>query len=159
MMIKDSKAATARSRIRTCTTVSTIALCGFLAACATPSTSTSNNSATAIPTLDFEPRTSEDHFAQLAYWGSIYEASPSNAEAATNYGRNLRYVGRTQQAVKILAAATSTHPKNAAVLAEYGKALTAAGRALEGLDYLARANTRSPRDWTNLSAEGVAFDH
>jgi len=135
---------------------STLVLCAFLAACAT--TSEPETSATVPDDLPISAKTPENNVAQAAYWGSIYDAQPENREAALNYGRGLRYTGNIQKAVKVLAAAVSTHADDPALLAEYGKALTAAGRPLEGRDYLAQANQRQPGDWTNLSAEGVALD-
>lgn len=93
MMKQEPKTGTACGRAKKFAAVSMVTLCGFLAACGTPSGSTSNAN---IPNMqgaqNFAPKTPEDYMAQLTYWGSIYDGLPDNLEAAVNYGRSLRYV-------------------------------------------------------------------
>lgn len=159
MIKQEPKTGTACGRAKKFAAVSMVTLCGFLAACGTPSGSTSDAN---IPNMqgaqNFAPKTPEDYMAQMTYWGSIYDGLPDNLEAAVNYGRSLRYVGRAKESVKVLSSAVVNHPKDPTVLAEYGKSLTAAGRAAEGLNFLTQANQRRSGDWANLSAEGVTLD-
>lgn len=100
----------------------------------------------------------EDFIAQVAYWGDLYDDNPRDREAALNYGRNLRYVKRTSDAISVLSKAVAAHDDDPLLLAEYGKALTAAGRTAEGAAYLARANDQQEGNWVTLSAQGVALD-
>ncbi len=101
---------------------------------------------------------SENPLTLAAYWGEKYERNPKNAEAALNYGQNLRYIGQPKKATGVLAAALVDSPDDPKLLAEYGKALTETDRLDEGLDYLRKAETLSPKDWTILSAQGVTLD-
>lgn len=102
--------------------------------------------------------TDDDPIANVAYWGSVFESNPKDAEAGLYYGRNLRYVGKADSAAKALAQALTVNPDDAQLMAEYGKALSGIGRTQEGLDYLAKAAVLRPKDWTILSAQGVAYD-
>ncbi len=100
----------------------------------------------------------EDFVAQVAYWGEMYDRNPRNAEAALNYGRNLRYTKRLSDSIAVLSKAVAAHGDDPLLLAEYGKALTASGRTGEGAAYLAQANERQAGNWVTLSAQGVALD-
>ena len=159
-MKQEAKTGTACRRAKKLGAVSMVALCGFLAACGTPSNSSSDADFANLQDVPkFAPKTPEDFLAQQTYWGSIYDTMPENLEAAVNYGRSLRYVGRAKESVKVLSSAVIQNPKDPMIMAEYGKSLTAAGRAIEGLSYLTQANQRRSGDWGNLSAEGVTLDH
>jgi len=100
----------------------------------------------------------EDYVAQVAYWGNLYDRDPRDGAVALNYGRNLRYVKRFQEAVAVLSKAVALHDSDAQLLAEYGKVLTAAGRTAEGAAYLEKANNLQQGNWVTLSAQGVALD-
>jgi len=138
----------------------TLALCILLGGCASGTATPEATPAASPPAADLPmtAKTAENNVAQAAYWGGIYETQPESRDATLNYGRSLRYSGNVQKAVKVLAGGVAAHADDGELLAEYGKALIAAGRTLEGRDYLAEANKRKPGNWTNLSAEGVAYD-
>lgn len=143
--------------------LSGLTLAFLLSACATSAQDASPTDALGVmseapqgPDMFFQRP--EDYVAQVAYWGDLYDHDPRDREAALNYGRNLRYVKRTKDAVAVLSKAVVTHSDDTLLLAEYGKALTAAGRTTEGAAYLARANEQQDGNWVTLSAQGVALD-
>jgi Flp pilus assembly protein TadD len=100
----------------------------------------------------------EDPIAAAAYWGSIYDSNPANADAAAHYGEALRKVGSLDRALSVLEQASEQNPQNAEVLSQYGKTLTTANRAAEASPSLERAALIKPKDASILSAEGVALD-
>ena len=158
---KTSPAKSMAARVRR--QASVLVLSGLLTACASTGGQSPNMAAnSSVPGMDQPPvalgDTPEDQFAQMAYWGSIYEANPSSVDAALNYGRSLRYVERTKQAVTVLSRAVVLDPENPETLSEYGKALVEVGRVMEGADYLSRASSRRPNHWPTLTAEAVALD-
>ena len=142
--------------------VSVLAVCAVLAACQTTSggdnLSDASSAAQAAFPVSAVPGSEDDYVAQIAYWGAIHEETPSNIEAAINYGRALRNMGQIRKAVSILNRAVLLDNENPLALSEYGKVLVQTGRVAEGADYLSRASARNPNDWVILAAEGVAFD-
>jgi len=128
-----------------------------VSACATTSQAPVPDAASGAPAAD-QFYTDRDPFANMAYWGGRLDQNPDDLEAALHYGRNLRYLGRTEEAVKTLADGLSRHPDHAELLAEYGKALANIGRIDEGIEYLNKAAAHRPKDWSIVSAKGVAYD-
>ncbi|MBV1886858.1 MAG: tetratricopeptide repeat protein [Parvibaculaceae bacterium] len=100
----------------------------------------------------------EDMIAMAAYWGSLYEQDPENAEAAAQYGRALRQIGSKEQSHSVLQRAVLQHSSNADVLGEYGKLLTSVGKSDQAVHILGKASNARPNDWSLFSALGVALD-
>ena len=91
-------------------------------------------------------------------WGPLYDKDPTNARAATAYGRALRQLGQRSQAVAVLQTAASKNPENLPLLGEYGRALAENGDLAQALDVLSRAHTPDKPDWRVLSAQGAVLD-
>jgi Flp pilus assembly protein TadD len=87
-----------------------------------------------------------------------YRASPSDPDAALQYGKALRAAGQRSQAVAVLEQATIAHPSNKALLAGYGRALADNGNFQQAFDVLSRAHTPDDPDWRILSAQGTVLD-
>lgn len=105
-----------------------------------------------------ESSRTQDYVAAAAYWGSLYDRKPEDAEAALNYSKALRQIGSIEQSRIVMQRAATLNPDNTDILAEYGKALAAAGQAEQAQFVLGRASSLKPKDWTIISAQGVALD-
>ncbi len=105
-----------------------------------------------------ESTKTQDYVAAAAYWGTLYERNPDQADAAVNYSRALRQIGSVAQAIGVMQRTHITNGSNADVLAEYGKVLAAGGRADQAAAMLNEAARLSPQDWSVRSALGVALD-
>jgi len=105
-----------------------------------------------------ESTRSQDYVAAAAYWGSLHDRKPEDAEAALNYSKALRQIGSIEQSRIVMQRASTLNPTNADILAEYGKALAASGQAEQAQFVLGRAAALKPKDWTIISAQGVALD-
>lgn len=105
-----------------------------------------------------ESTKTQDYVAAAAYWGTLYERNPDQADAAVNYSRALRQIGSVAQAIGVMQRTHITNGSNADVLAEYGKVLAAGGRADQAAAMLNEAARLSPKDWSVRSALGVALD-
>jgi Flp pilus assembly protein TadD len=105
-----------------------------------------------------ESTRTQDYVAAAAYWGSLYDQKPDDAEAALNYSKSLRQIGSIEQSRLVMQRASTLAPNNPEVLAEFGKSLAASGQAEQAQFVLGRASKLKPKDWTILSAQGVALD-
>jgi Flp pilus assembly protein TadD len=103
--------------------------------------------------------TTEEGWRQVAAeWGPRYDKDPSDARAATAYGRALRQLGQRSQAVAVLQTAAAKNPNFQPLLGEYGRALAESGNLAQALDVLSRAHTPDKPDWRILSAQGAVLD-
>lgn len=105
-----------------------------------------------------ESTKTQDYVAAAAYWGTLYDRDPDEADAAVNYSRALRQIGSVAQAISVMQRTHINNGENADVLAEYGKVLAAGGRADQAAAMLNEAARLSPKDWSIHSALGVALD-
>lgn len=96
--------------------------------------------------------------AIAARWRPIYEATPTDATAAINYGRALRALDQKSQALAVLQTAAIKNPRHMQLLGEYGRALADNGRFDEALDVFPRAHTPDRPDWRILAAQGAVLD-
>jgi Flp pilus assembly protein TadD/cell division septation protein DedD len=83
---------------------------------------------------------------------------PSDLETALHQAQTSRQSGDLAEASKILSQLVLFAPDDPRVLAEYGKTLVAEGRTNDALAFLERAIQLQPAEWSNYSAQGIAFD-
>jgi Flp pilus assembly protein TadD len=100
----------------------------------------------------------DDPIAAAAYWGSVHDSNPKDANAVANYGDALRLMGSNEQAITVLDEASKTFPSDGRVLASYGKALAATGHPDDAISILDRAVAADPSNAQTLSAAGVVED-
>jgi len=97
-----------------------------------------------------------------AHWGRLYATDPKNTNFALKLSENLRYIGRYEDAERILRQALREKPNNSELSEELAKTLVASGRLREGaasLTRLAEAPGMPQKRVSKLrSAIGVAFD-
>ncbi len=97
-----------------------------------------------------------------AHWGRLYGTDTKNVKYALKAAENLRYIGRHEDAERILRQTLRAHPNNVDLTEELAKTLIASGRLREGaasLTSLAEAPGMPQERVSKLrSAIGVAFD-
>jgi len=105
------------------------------------------------------PRGTEaDLRRQAADLGARYDARTATPEAALEYARTLRALGRTSEAVAVLQQAAIRAPNHTGLLAAYGKVLADTGRYREAATVLANAHRPEHPDWRILSTQGAVAD-
>ena len=104
------------------------------------------------------PNFNGDLLAEAAFWGTRYDRDPADSEAALNYGRALRRVGKTGEAISVLQKGARLNRENVDLQFELGKSLVADGRSFEGVRQLEQSIVARPTDWELRSAFGVALD-
>lgn len=91
------------------------------------------------------------------YWGKAYAKSPTDAQAALNYARNLKALGEKRQALSVLQQISLLHPTHRGINGEYGRLalefdqLSVASKLLEAAD-----DPTNP-DWKVVSARGTVL--
>lgn len=100
----------------------------------------------------------QNYYAAIAYYRALYVRDPSDARSIVGLAGNLRRVGKTADAVRLLQHAVVRLPDRPELLAELGKAQLAAGRPEEASVALRLAVANGSDDWRTYSAAGVAMD-
>ena len=104
----------------------------------------------------------QNYEAAVGHWGRLYATDQKNPKYAIKTATNLRYIGRYEDAERILRQSLRDHPANSDMMEELAKTLIASGRLREGaasLTRLAEAPGMPQERVSRLrSAIGVAFD-
>lgn len=88
----------------------------------------------------------------------LHEDNPGDATVTLGLARNLRTLGRTEDALKALDDTLRHTGPQAPLLAERGKVLLAGGQAERALAPLREAAGLAPGDWQVANALGIAHD-
>lgn len=97
--------------------------------------------------------------AAATHWASIVAATPEDMEATYQLGRNLRLIGRNEEAERALRVGLRARPQDSRFAKELGKTLAADGRPDEAAALLEQAAVAAPADADLLSALGAAYDY
>ncbi len=104
----------------------------------------------------------QNYGSAASHWGRLYATDRKNAKYALKTAENLRFIGRYEDAERILRQSLRDHPANREMMEELAKTLIASGRLREGaasLTQLAEAPGIPQQRVSKLrSAIGVAFD-
>ena len=96
------------------------------------------------------------------HWARLYATDRKNTDYALKTSKNLRFIGRHEDAERILRQALRDHPGNTDLTEELAKTMIASGRLREGAASLAQLAAKpgiQPKRVSKLrSAIGVAFD-
>lgn len=102
--------------------------------------------------------TTQDNFAQAAFWSREYQLNPADLEASIKLASSVRKMGNASKAVEITQTTRALHPNDPYLAAEYAAALIATERgdeAIGALDSALRAAPGYARLW---SLKGAALD-
>lgn len=99
-----------------------------------------------------------DYGAAATHYASLYDASHPDADVVTGIARNLRYSGRTAEAVVALENSLQQLGDRLDLLVELGKQHVAAGKPELAVDPLLRATRLAPNRWEPVHVLGIAYD-
>ncbi len=89
------------------------------------------------------------------YWGKELSKNPHDDKAALAYARNLKALGRKQDALGVLQASYLHNSDNRELLSEYGRLALEMGQVGTADKLLERADDPAKPDWRILSARGT----
>ncbi len=92
-----------------------------------------------------------------AFWAKKVSENPRDGKATLNYARNLKALGRKQEALGALQAAYIFNGDNRDYLSEYGRLSLDAGQTSLAAQLLERADDPAKPDWRVISARGTAM--
>jgi Flp pilus assembly protein TadD len=100
-----------------------------------------------------------DLVTRSAFWAAQYDNNPADHEAALEYARTARAMGRPSQAAAIANTALALRPNDPELLTELGAALVMDGRSAAATQPLSRAAQYAPDDSRIRNLLGAALDH
>ena len=92
-----------------------------------------------------------------AYWGKEVEKNPRDGKAALSYARNLKAMGRKQEALAVLQAGYLFNAENREFMSEYGRLALDLGQVNTAAQLLERADDPAKPDWRVVSARGTVL--
>ena len=100
-----------------------------------------------------------DYAGALKHYASLRESDPGNALATAGMARNLRGLGRHEEAVKVVEETLGQQKSPpATLLLEHGRSLLAAGQPEKALATLKKASEADGKDWRIPNVQGIACD-
>ncbi|MDX2287371.1 MAG: tetratricopeptide repeat protein [Hyphomicrobiaceae bacterium] len=121
----------------------------LLAASPPPDAGAGSQTAEAQPQTELERATD--------YWGKAFAKSPNDATAGLSYARNLKAMGRKQQALAVLQQVAAFHSDNREVASEYGRLALDLDQVSVAEKLLSVADDPARPDWRVISARGTAL--
>ncbi len=106
---------------------------------------------------DAAPGPQSDLDKATAYWGKKAQENPADSKATINYVRNLKALGRKQDALAAIQAGYLFNGENKEYLSEYGRLALDAGQVNLAAQLLERADDPAKPDWRVLSARGTVL--
>ena len=91
------------------------------------------------------------------YWGKEVAKSPRDGKAILSYARNLKALGRKQDALTALQTAYIYNAESREYLSEYGRLALELGQVAAAASLLERADDPAKPDWRVVSARGTAL--
>lgn len=91
------------------------------------------------------------------FWSKEHAKSPRDSKAALNYARNLKALGRKQEALGVLQSTYMFASDNRDFLSEYGRLALDMGQVSVAAKLLERADDPAKPDWRIISARGTVL--
>lgn len=91
------------------------------------------------------------------FWGKEVQKNPTDGKAALSYARNLKAMGRKQEALTVLSSSYVFNAGNPEFLSEYGRLALDLGQVTTAAQLLERADNPAKPDWRILSARGTVL--
>ncbi len=91
------------------------------------------------------------------YWGKEVGRDPRNGKAVLAYARNLKALGRKQEALSVLQSSYTYNAANREYLSEYGRLALDLGQVSTAGQLLERADDPAQPDWRVSSARGTVL--
>lgn len=103
-------------------------------------------------------RDSHDYAAAVSSYQTLHAQNPDDMDIVLGLARNLRYLGRLNEARAVLTEAVEKAPANGLLVAELGKIALAEGDTAEAVKLLNKAIELDPKSWQTHSSLGIAYD-
>lgn len=111
-----------------------------------------------VASTDGAPETSQTDLQKAtAYWGKEAGKNPKDGTAALNYARNLKALGRKQEALAVLEAGYLYNAEKTEYVSEYGRLALDLGHTGMASQLLERADDPTKPDWRVTSARGTVL--
>lgn len=91
------------------------------------------------------------------YWAKQVVKSPRDGKTVMNYAKNLKALGRKEEALRALQAAYIYNGDNREYLSEYGRLALELGQVATAAPLLERADDPAKPDWRIISARGTVL--
>lgn len=91
------------------------------------------------------------------YWAERYAKAPTDLETALNYAKNLKAMGRKQQALAVLQQSGMFHADSRELAGEYGRLALDLGQMNVAEKLLTFADDPAKPDWRVISARGTVL--
>ena len=102
--------------------------------------------------------TTQELFAQAAFWSREYELNPGDLESAIKLSAAVRKLGNPQRAIEIAQTTRALYPRDPYLAAEFAAGLIAAERAQDAMQPLDEALRTAPGYARLWSLKGAALD-
>ena len=99
-----------------------------------------------------------EHAVAAGQYQKLYAKDRKNRDVVLGLARNLRYLGRTQEAEGVLAGSDEFKSGDPAVILEYAKIEISKGAAVKALGHLTTLQKTDPLNWDVYSTLGIAYD-
>ncbi len=111
-----------------------------------------------VASADGAPETPQTDLQKAtAYWGKEAGKNPKDGTAALNYARNLKALGRKQEALAVLEAGYLYNAEKTDYVSEYGRLALDLGHTGMASQLLERADDPTKPDWRVTSARGTVL--
>jgi Flp pilus assembly protein TadD len=100
----------------------------------------------------------KDYEKAASHYNRLYEQHPNDKKVIYGYTRNLRYVGLSNESIKILKTKIIQFPDDINLQMELGKSQLAASLINDASDTLVGVIEKTPERWEAHSALGIIFD-
>ena len=138
--------------------VASMACALFLGACSQASDFGFNSAETQLDTKSVASvRPNAELEKATQYWGKELGKNPHDAKPALAYARNLKALGRKQEALGVLQSSYLHNSDDRELLSEYGRLALDMGQVGTAAKILERADDPGKPDWKVLSARGTVL--
>ncbi|MGH1419962.1 MAG: tetratricopeptide repeat protein [Hyphomicrobiaceae bacterium] len=111
--------------------------------------------ASASKTNPAQPDNRSELHKATEYWGEAFAKAPNDPKTALAYAKNLKAMGRKQEALKVLQHSLSTNSDKPEIASEYGRLALEAGNLAAAEQALKYADVPGKADWKTVSARGA----
>jgi len=160
-MTEAEKSRTGLIPVKGLSNLAALALCAFVAACASPGGPSPLELVAAPMKAEAAGSQPPDSRTELVkateYWGKEYSKNPRDAKAALSYARNLKAMGEKRQALAVLQQAATSHSGNRELIGEYGRLALEFDQVSVAQKLLEHADDPTRPDWRIISARGTVL--
>lgn len=99
-----------------------------------------------------------EHAVAAGQYQKLYTKNQKSRDVVLGLARNLRYLGRTQEAEGVIAGSDQYKAEDPVFILEYAKIEISRGEAAKALGHLTKLRGLDPLNWDVYSTLGIAYD-